>query len=65
MTEEIMKMLPTLPITETMVRKMRRASRDHSDDNVTGETFSGCIECLLCLEITAKGVIMSDKVSTS
>lgn len=59
------KMLPTLPITEKMVRKIIRTSREVSDERVTGEIVSGCKWCLPCFDITAKGVIMNDKVSVS
>ena len=39
--DEIMKTLPTLPITDNMESKMRRASLDHSDESVTGDTKLG------------------------
>lgn len=37
-TDDIIKTLPTVPITDKHASNNKRAIRDHSDDNVTGDT---------------------------
>lgn len=60
-----MKIFPTLPITERMVRKMSLTRRVHSDERRTGEMLSRCVWCLPCFAMMAKGVIMNGIASLS
>lgn len=57
-TDDIMKILPTLPTHDIIVRKMIRVKRGHSVDSNTGETLSGWKLCFACLPMTDKGTII-------